>query len=56
MIIRKYTEKDISEMVRIWNEKMVKNFHRKSSWMIRQGQNSLHHRPIAVLQIKMGKL
>ena len=58
MIIRKYTEKDISEMVHIWNEVVEDGeaFHRKSSWMIRQGQNSLHHRPIAVLQIKMGKL
>ena len=58
MIIRKYTEKDISEMVHIWNEVVEDGeaFPQKSSWMIRQGQNSLHHSLIVVLQITMGKL
>ncbi len=58
MIIRKYTEKDISEMVRIWNEVVEDGeaFPQEEFWMIRQGQNSLHHRLIVVLQITMGKL
>lgn len=58
MIIRKYTEKDISEMIHIWNEVVEDGeaFPQEEFWMIRQGQNSLQHRLIAVLQITTGKL
>ncbi len=58
MIIRKYTEKDISEMVRIWNEVVEDGeaFPQEEFLDNKTGQISLQHRLIAVLRITMGKL
>ena len=50
MIIRKYTEKDISEMVRIWNEVV------EDGEAFPQEEFLDDHRLIVVLQITMGKL
>ena len=35
IIVRKYEEKDLPAMIRIWNEvvKMAWHFHRKNVWM-----------------------
>ena len=58
MIIRKYTEKDISEMVRIWNEVVEDGeaFPQEEFLDDKTGAEFLHHRPIAALQITMGEL
>ena len=54
MIIRKYTEKDISEMVHIWNE-VVEDGEAFPQEEFLDDKTGVH-RLIAVLRITMGKL
>lgn len=58
MIIRKYTEKDISEMIHIWNEVVEDGeaFPQEEFLDDKTGAEFLHHRLIVVLQITTGKL